>query len=61
MNIFVAKKSIPFRYKKSKEVNEKWKNLYELLKKLKKKQIVNEDTGKVMVQKNEIEYTKNEN
>lgn len=37
------------------------KNLYELLKKLKKKQIVNEDTGKVMVQKNEIEYTKNEN
>jgi hypothetical protein len=35
------------------------KNLlrYELLKKLKKKQIVSEDTGKVMVEKNEIEYT----
>jgi hypothetical protein len=28
---------------------------------LKKKQIVNEDTGKVMVEKNEIEYTYNEN
>lgn len=26
-------------------------------KRLKKKQIVSEDTGKVMVQKNEIEYT----
>jgi hypothetical protein len=26
-------------------------------KKLKKKQIVSEDTGKVMVEKNEIEYT----
>ena len=35
--------------------------MYELLKKLKKKQIVGEDTGKVMVEKNEIEYTKNEN
>lgn len=28
---------------------------------LKKKQIVNEDMSKVMVEKNEIEYTYNEN
>ncbi|WP_314578785.1 hypothetical protein [Enterococcus gilvus] len=61
MNNFTARESIPSRYKKSKDVNDS-KEIFQIpVKKLKKKQIVNEDTGKVMVEKNEIEYTYNEN